>query len=178
VNAFQGEHHARQRGTERRRQTGSSTSSHHIMLLHILTTPATQPVRQKLRARRTNLNRRPLTAQRQTKRGTQQATDKTDRQNRLPPHPQPGKHHTISLRNATARRHRLPADHPGNQQADRQRSKRPRNNQPRIHTNLRIHPTREPGAVLDAETVQHHQQARDKADANADRRHLPLHTIE
>ena len=178
MNAFQGEHHARQRGAERRRQTSCRTSGHHIMLLHVLTTLATQPMRQELRARRADLNRRPLTAQRQTKRGTQQATDKTDRQNRLPPHPQPGKYHAVCLRNATARRHRLPADHPGDQQADHQRSKRPRNNQPRIHANLRIHPTREPRAVLDAETVQNHQKTGHQTHAYTSHGDLPLHTIE
>ena len=73
---------------------------------------AAQTVGHTLRARRTNLNGRPLTAERQTKQRAQQSTDETDWQNRLPTHLQAAYHHAVGLRDAAATSHRLLADHP------------------------------------------------------------------
>ena len=67
MHPFQSEHHAGQRRAERGGQAGRGTGGDQIMLLHVLTAAAAQTVGHTLRARRTNLNGRPLTAERQTK---------------------------------------------------------------------------------------------------------------
>ena len=148
------------------------------MLLHVLTTPATQPMRQELRARSANLNRRALTTQRQSKQSTKKSTDETDRQNRLPTHPQAANHHTIRLRNAAARCHRLFCDHPRNKGGRRYGCDEPRRQQPRSFTDLRVYPSGRGSGLFDAETIENHQQARNKANKNASTRHFPLQLVE
>ena len=120
---------------------------------------AAQTVGHTLRARRTNLNGRPLTAERQTKQRAQQSTDETDWQNRLPTHLQAAYHHAVGLRDAAATSHRLLADHPRDRQRGRHRGNRPRRNQPRGLANPRIYPTGRIRAVFDAETVYDNQQS-------------------
>ena len=129
------------------------------MLLHVLTAATAQTVGHTLRARRTNLNRRPLTTERQTKQRAQQSTDETDWQNRLPTHLQAAYHHAVGLRDAAATSHRLLADPPRDRQRGRHRGNRPRRNQPRGLANPRIYPTGRIRAVFDAETVYDNQQS-------------------
>ena len=159
MHPFQSEHHAGQRRAERGGQACRGTGGDQIMLLHVLTAVAAQTVGHTLRSRRTNLNGRPLTAERQTKQRAQQSTDETDWQNRLPTHLQAAYHHAVGLRDAAATGHRLLADHPRDRQRGRHRGNRPRRNQPRGLANPRIYPAGRIRAVFDAETVYDDQQS-------------------
>ncbi len=177
MHAFQREHHAGQRRAERRRKARGRTCGHQIMLLHVLTASATQPMGQELRAARADLDGRAFAAKRQAEQRAKQSADETHRQNRLPPHPQAAHHHAVGLRNAAAARHGLLANHPGDCQRDGNSCESPRDDERRMPMNPRVHPTGELRATFDAQPVHDHQNAGNQADEHAGSRHFPFQMV-